>query len=147
MRFLYQIRSLRIMYVFSDTQGNADMVGHNKVEDIHPSHAFLSLPDVVLPPIGSSLDAHLSNGRPAPPRRKPVLYITRKETKLMYSCSYASPWCFLSQVSFNHLLPRLYADMSAASRTSSVLDSTAPSVPHGTYLSYVSIKSDKQGSL
>jgi hypothetical protein len=114
MRFLYQIRSLQIMYVFSDTQGNADMVGHNKVEDIHPSHAFLSLPDVVLPPIGSSLDAHLSNGRPALPRRKLASYMTRKETMLMYSCSYAPPWCFLSQASFNYLFPRLYADMSAA---------------------------------
>jgi len=46
------------------------MSGHNKVEDIHPSHAFLSLPDVMLPPIGSSLDAHLSSGRPAPSRRE-----------------------------------------------------------------------------
>jgi hypothetical protein len=123
------------------------MSGHNKVEDIHPSHAFLSLPDVVLPPIGSSLDAHLSNGRPALPRRELVLYMTRKETMLMYSCSYAPPWCFLSQASFNYLFPRLYADMSAASRTLSVLDSIAPSVPHGTYLSFVFIKSDNQGSM
>jgi hypothetical protein len=88
--------------------------GHNKVEDIHPSHAFLSLPDVMLPPIGSSLDAHLSNGRPNLPRRKLVSYMTRKDTMLMYSCSYAPPWCFLSQASSNHLFLRLYADISAA---------------------------------
>lgn len=45
------------------------MAGHRKVEDIHPAHVFLSLPDKALPPIGTSLDDRLEGGFNAPRRK------------------------------------------------------------------------------
>lgn len=75
MRIVQQIRPLRIMSVTSRWGGDYDrselmtLVGHRKVEDIHPAHVFLSLPDKTLPPIGSSLDEQLERGHAAPQRK------------------------------------------------------------------------------